>query len=395
MEPVSKPDCVSTDTAFRCALIIPTYNNEQTLKAVIDSAKIYCDDIVVVDDGSTDSTQNVIREIGGIISLGYSLNKGKGHALRMGMHHVFRLGFTHAITMDADGQHCANDIPALLEASKSQPSALVVGCRTLTATQSHTPPLRSRIGKFFGAFWFTFITGKKLSDTQSGFRVYPLALVEGCGCCSDRYEYEQELLIALLWQGIPLVTVPVQKKYFSKEESRSHFRPFVDFIRIFMINSRAAFQRCVLPKELWSMRKEPLLKVIQRVFEHELASNASPKRAAFSLSLGTFFAILPIPFFQVLSLIGLSFFIRINRPLAFIGVSISSAPLVPFWVALGVMVGLPFANMVSAITPLTKYWHYGVAWFIGSCIVAVFVGVVTAAISFPVFTAWHKKKNAT
>ncbi len=396
MEPIAPslpPAQANAASPWRCACVIPTYNNAATLPQVILNVKSYCEAIIVVDDGSTDTTKQVLEGISGVIKLGYGINKGKGHALRIGMHHALHAGFTHAITIDADGQHRSLDIPVLLKESEQFPRSVVMGSRSLDAPGSSTPPLRSRVGRSFGAFWFTFITGQHLFDTQSGFRVYPLAAVVDNGCVTDRYEYEQEILIAVCWQGFGIRSVAVQRHYFVQETRTSHFRPWMDFFRIFAVNSRAAFQRCLLPKQLWTMRKEPFGAVVRRALVHELKANASPRKASISLSLGTFFGILPIYGFQVLSLVGLSFVLPLNRPLAFLGVSISSAPLLPIWIGLGVMIGLPFTKLVEPYLPATTAFHYGAAWFIGSTLLACGIGLVTAGISYPLFAMWQKKKK--
>lgn len=102
-------------------MIIPTYNNVGTIGCVVTEAQRYCDDVIVVDDGSDDGTTEVLRAIEGIELVHYDHNRGKGHALKVGFMTALHKGFAYAITMDADGQHKASDLPAFLEANKQWP----------------------------------------------------------------------------------------------------------------------------------------------------------------------------------------------------------------------------------------------------------------------------------
>lgn len=114
-------DVSSVRTSFRnrsICVIIPTYNNVGTIGCVVTEAQRYCDDVIVVDDGSDDGTTEVLRAIEGIELVHYDHNRGKGHALKVGFMTALHKGFAYAITMDADGQHKASDLPAFLEANK-------------------------------------------------------------------------------------------------------------------------------------------------------------------------------------------------------------------------------------------------------------------------------------
>ena len=118
---------------FRVCVIIPTYNNAGTIVQVISDVTAYCQDVIVVNDGSTDETAVILQRLPMPITLvSYPQNRGKGHALVKGFRKAKELGFSHAITIDADGQHFADDIPLLLNKMEEKPEAIIVGCRNLT-----------------------------------------------------------------------------------------------------------------------------------------------------------------------------------------------------------------------------------------------------------------------
>ena len=168
-------------------VVIPTYNNAGSLERVVLDALNYCDDVIVVNDGSTDNTLHILQGITKATIVSYEKNRGKGYALKKGFQKALSLGFAYAITMDADGQHLASDIPILLDANRKNPGALIIGARDLDGVQ------RSKGSDFankFSNFWFCIQTGKHLPDTQTGYRLYPLKKLWGLSLITSRYEAE-------------------------------------------------------------------------------------------------------------------------------------------------------------------------------------------------------------
>jgi len=216
-------------------VIIPTYNNAQTLAAVIDSVLKYTDEVVVVNDGSTDHTADILypyREKIKIIS--YAINRGKGFALKCGFNYAQEQGYQYILTLDSDGQHFAEDIPLFVEASEKYPDAVIVGNRNLT--QDNMPKKNSFANKFSN-FWFALQTGQRLPDTQTGFRLYPLKKMGRLRPFTSRYEAELEMLVRCAWKGIKIISIPIQVYYASEEERVTHFRPGIDFMRISLLNT--------------------------------------------------------------------------------------------------------------------------------------------------------------
>jgi len=215
-------------------VIIPTYNNENTLAAVIDSVLEYAADVVLVNDGSTDQTAEILyqyREMIKVIS--YAMNRGKGFALKCGFNYAQEHGYQYALTIDSDGQHFAEDIPLFVAAAEQHPNALIVGNRNLT--QDNMPKKNSFANKFSN-FWFVVQTGQKLPDTQTGYRLYPLKKMGRLRPFTSRYEAELEMLVRCAWRGIKLISIPVRVYYAPEEERVTHFRPGIDFLRISLLN---------------------------------------------------------------------------------------------------------------------------------------------------------------
>ena len=215
-------------------VVLPTYNNEKTISEVVKEALCFCDDVIVVNDGSTDSTAEILHGIASITVVSYPQNKGKGYALKSGFKKALELGFAYAITMDTDGQHYPQDIALFLEANQKYPGALVVGSRQMEGVDR---PAGSNFANKFSNFWFYVQTGKKMEDTQTGYRLYPLRKLRGLSLLTSRYEAELELMAFASWHGVELVSIPVSVYYPSRDERVSHFRPIKDFTRISVLNT--------------------------------------------------------------------------------------------------------------------------------------------------------------
>lgn len=217
-------------------VVIPTYNNAGTILDVVRRSLEQCDDVIVVCDGCTDSTVELLSSLSGNIDiLEFKTNRGKGAALREGFRHARQRGFAYAITLDADGQHFPEDIPAMLQANIDNPGALIVGERTNLDKAKRSRG--SRFANRFGNFWFALQTGHRLSDTQTGYRLYPLKKLPPLGLLTSRYEAELELLVFASWAGVRLVRENVNVYYPPREERVSHFRPTRDFARISLLNT--------------------------------------------------------------------------------------------------------------------------------------------------------------
>ena len=141
------------------------------------------------------------------------------------------LGYAYAITIDSDGQHYPEDLPAFASALRNtQEPTLWVGSRNM---DSEGIPRKSSFGHRFSNFWFHLETGVKLPDTQSGYRLYPLLHLPK-RYFTGKYEFEIEVLVRSSWRGVQVSSLPIRVLY-DPSERVSHFRPFWDFLRISFI----------------------------------------------------------------------------------------------------------------------------------------------------------------
>lgn len=218
----------------KVCVLIPTYNNERTVETVIKGVLAFTDQIVVVNDGSTDSTAQIISKFPQVNVVSYTDNQGKGYALRQGFRRAQELGYACAISIDSDGQHYPEDLPLFLEKLEQHPSAIIIGARNM---EQASVPGKSSFGNKFSNFWFRVETGIKMNDTQSGYRLYPLILLNSISFVTKKFEFEIEVIVRSAWNGIEVVEVPVRVFYPEKTKRISHFRPFWDFTRISVLNT--------------------------------------------------------------------------------------------------------------------------------------------------------------
>lgn len=220
-------------------VVIPTYNNRGTILEVIRDVQQYCNHVIVVCDGPTDGTEELVRaQLPDVAVVAYSPNRGKGVALTVGFKEALRRGFRYAITLDSDGQHFASDIPLFVEQVSENEDSLVIGSRGL---KHDNMPQKNTFANKFSNFWFTVQTGLRLPDTQTGFRLYPLRKMGKMQLVTSRYEAELELLVRSAWRNIKIIPVDISVYYPPQEERVSHFRPGKDFLRISLLNTVLCF----------------------------------------------------------------------------------------------------------------------------------------------------------
>ncbi len=219
----------------KLCVIIPTYNNARTLSDVVTRTFEFSKNIIVVNDGSTDNTAEILGQLDIPYTLiSYSQNRGKGYALVKGFRKAMELGFQYAITLDSDGQHFPEDIPLLVKAAEKNLGSFIIGSRKLDGKEISKGSL---FANKFSNFWFYVQTGIKLPDTQTGYRLYPLYKLKWLDLITARYESELELMVFAAWNGTAIKPVDINVFYPSREERVSHFRPKADFLRITLLNT--------------------------------------------------------------------------------------------------------------------------------------------------------------
>jgi glycosyltransferase involved in cell wall biosynthesis len=221
---------------FRPCAVIPTYDNPDTVRAVVELVRPLLP-VIVVDDGSAAPGRAVVDAIGedGLAFIHHrEHNGGKGAAVTTGFELAQAQGYTHALQVDADGQHALDDIPRFLEAARAQPSALILGAQRY----DDSAPKGRLIGRQITRFWTNIETyGRIIDDPMCGFRVYPVApACEVARRCGQRMDFDIEVAVRLVWEGLPVVNLPTNVHY--PEGGVSHFHLVRDNVRISWMHSR-------------------------------------------------------------------------------------------------------------------------------------------------------------
>ncbi|WP_300720981.1 DUF2062 domain-containing protein [uncultured Alistipes sp.] len=370
-----------------CAVVIPTYNNDRTLGGVIAGVRRYCADIFVVNDGSTDRTAEVLASTEGIRTIAYARNRGKGYALRRGLRAAREAGFRYALTIDSDGQHYPDDIARFIERIERRPDTLLIGARNLTADNM---PARNTFANRFSNFWYLVETGRRLEDTQSGFRLYPLRRLGRLRSLCSRYEFEVEVIVRAAWRGVEVENIPVKVYYAPDGERVSHFRPLRDFTRISLLNSVLVLEALLFyyPWRFFrALTRENIRRFIRRNITRSPESNA---RLAAAMGWGVLCGILPIWGYQMI-FAGLSaHFMRLNKLVAIVFSNISIPPMIPFilygsyWLG-GRITGLPVELTLAEVT-LRRMAECLAQYLAGSVALAVVAGAAVWAVSWCVMT---------
>jgi glycosyltransferase involved in cell wall biosynthesis len=235
----------ATLSGQRFVFVVPVYNHEQRVADVIARARETGFPVIAVNDGSTDATGEILDRISGITVLHHGCNLGKGAALKTGLAEAARVA-DWAITVDADGQHAPEDAQGLIGAISPGERPLVIGVRT--DMSGPDVPWTSSFGRKFSNFWVWMSGGPWVSDTQSGFRIYPVPEALNLGARADRFQFEVEIVALAGWKGMKVVEAPVTVSYRPGMERVSHFRPFVDFMRNSSTFAQLITRRIFVPR---------------------------------------------------------------------------------------------------------------------------------------------------
>jgi glycosyltransferase involved in cell wall biosynthesis len=385
--------------ALKTWVIIPTYNNAGRLGPLLEDLSGYTRNILVINDGSTDHTRQVLDSFPQVRQIHLPKNRGKGWALRQGLRGVAAEQGKHAISMDSDGQHFARDLPIFLERIESGPHSLIVGSRNM---DQDSVPGKSQFGRRFSNFWYRLETGIDCPDTQSGFRSYPLEALQGMRYYTRKFEFEIEILVRAAWRGIPISWVPVEVSYTPEGGRISHFRPFRDFARISLLNSLLVilavfyfrprnYIRSLLRNRDWKAR------VLDQLWDR----GQSNGRKAISVGFGVFMGILPLWGFQLLLAIFFSVLLRLNKVLVILAANISLPPLIPLIIFLSYQVGAIWVPdsavrlpLSSQITWQTAFYHVR-QYVYGSISLALVAGLFSALLTWTLLSLTKRNQRST
>jgi len=381
-------------TELNVCVIIPTYNNNKTLKRVIDGVLNYTNRIIVVDDGSTDQTADILKNYPNLTQIQFSKNKGKGAALREGFNKALSIGFDYAITIDSDGQHYPNDISVFIDALKKDKNTILIGSRNMT---HETIPKGSSFGNKFSNFWFWAETSTKLTDTQSGFRLYPLKPLSDIKFYTTKFEFEIEVIVKAAWRKVAVKNIPIKVLY-DEDERVSHFRPFKDFTRISILNTWL-----VLVAFLYIKPRDFFLKIknkgIKRFFKENILYNSdSPTKKALSIALGVFIGIAPFWGFQTILVLALAALLRLNKVISFTFSNISIPPMIPIIIYGSLKIGSWALNKNEGVTYENDSIDFNFLlsleeYIIGSFLLAFICSIIFGATGFIIFNILEKKRG--
>lgn len=391
VSPMEKAD------VLKVCVIIPTYNNASTLAGVIEDVAGYSNHIIVVNDGSTDNTAEIILRFPSVQFISYSKNVGKGWALRQAFKYAADKGYHYSITIDSDGQHFAKDIPLFIDKIETIPNSIITGARNMGQA---SVPGGSSFGNKVSNFWFKVETGVNCPDTQSGYRLYPLLPLNKIHFITRKYEFEIEVLVRAVWKGIKVESVPVTVYYAPKNERVSHFRPFKDFFRISILNTVLVFISFLYIRPRNFLRilfnKEKLKKLLD---DHLFNPHHSSELKSVSVAFGVFMGIIPIWGFQLLAAIFLAVLFKLNKPLVIVAANISIPPMIPFiiygsykmgafWMGANAM-QIRFSRSIT----LESIKNNLVQYIYGSITLAIIAGIIFGMLTF-IFLKLTGKKTA-
>jgi glycosyltransferase involved in cell wall biosynthesis len=220
--------------------VIPVYNNASTIQDVVQRTKAVTENILIIDDGSTDADLREYLKKLNVEVIRHETNRGKGAALCTALQILQERSVDYMITLDGDGQHYPEDLPSLLSRLDEKEGALLVGCRDFNVPHI---PFASRIGRKLSNFWIQVETGISVEDSQSGFRAYPVPYVTQIACSSGHYHFETEILTRCAWGNLPILNHRIRTYYPPPGERISHFRPVLDTLRITRVHLQLVFCR--------------------------------------------------------------------------------------------------------------------------------------------------------
>lgn len=369
----------------KVCVLIPTYNNAETLKNIIEEIQHYTSNIIIINDGSTDDSETILSAYPHLITLNYSQNVGKGWALRKGFELAIKHNYDYAITIDSDGQHFPSDLPLFLDKLNSISPCLIIGSRNMNQS---TVPGKSNFGNKFSNFWFLVETGINLTDTQSGFRLYPVKELSSMKFFTKKYEFEIEVIVRAAWKGIHITSVPISVYYAPKEIRVSHFRPFKDFTRISLLNTVLVLIAIlyVYPKK--AIQSLFLKKTYLNIKDSLFNNSDSALIKSLSIGFGVFMGIVPIWGFQLIVGIFLAVLFKLNKGLFILSANISLPPMIPLIIFLSYKCGsvwmgdkavhLHFDRNISIETIHLNIIQY----LYGSMILAIIAGLVFGLMTY-------------
>ncbi|SHI70717.1 hypothetical protein SAMN05660830_00726 [Halodesulfovibrio aestuarii] len=386
----------------RPLIVIPVFNHREELSRVAIEALEH-GDVLIVDDGSTDGVSADIASLA-VQCIRHSKNRGKGAAILTAAAYAREHGYTHIVTIDADGQHLTADLPKFFVAIEANPDSVAVGVRDFSNAKNRNIPGSATFGRAFSNFWFRVQTGEKGLDTQSGFRAYPVGLLQELSFSESRYSFEIEVLVKAVWAGLSIQWLPIHVHYPEPEKRVSHLHRVKDNILISWLNTRLTM-RAVLP-----IPHRKLVRVEQSVenaseqfyltrpvdsLRDMVRQGASPEYVGFSAGLGVLLGTWPLFGIHTVATLFAASFLRLSKVIS-VGTSQFCMP--PFVPALCIEVGYFIRNgewltdvswQTLGVEFLDRAWE----WILGSLVLAPILAGVTGLVFYLVTRSIYKLRQ--
>jgi glycosyltransferase involved in cell wall biosynthesis len=224
-------------------IVIPSLDNHATIKPLIVSLLDEGYAPIVVDDGSSPPLKETLKEFGEEIEIiTHEKNRGKGEALLSGARCAKSRGVYFFVSMDADGQHLSSEIPKLLNANDNK--SIIIGARNFGIDNV---PFGSKFGRWFSNFWAVLDTSQKITDSLSGFRLYPISILD-LHFSTTGFDWEMEVLVKHAWKKRAIKEVDIECYYPDPNERVSHFKKFTDTMKIVAVHVKLLPLRVFLLK---------------------------------------------------------------------------------------------------------------------------------------------------
>ena len=213
-------------------ITIPTYNNPLSIREVVFDVLEHNFPVMVVDDGSDKEIKELFtaEEQEKIVFVRHPENQGKGQAIISGMQKAKELGYSHIVSIDGDGQHLASEAHKLIDICTGD--EIIIGARNFDL--EHVP-FGSKFGRWFSNMWARWDTGQEITDSLSGYRIYPISILE-LPIKTQRFDWEMEVLVRHADAGKTIKEVVIECYYPTAEERVSHFKKFDDTMAIVWVH---------------------------------------------------------------------------------------------------------------------------------------------------------------
>lgn len=383
-------------SGLNCCVIIPTYNNQNTIEKILKDTLVYTDKIIVVNDGATDSTPAVLKSFENRITIIHQpKNLGKGMALRTAFKKALTLNYRYAITMDSDGQHFPDDLELFLNRIEETPDSLIIGARNMN---SENVPGGSSFGNKFSNFWFFVETGISLPDTQSGYRLYPIERMKKIRYFTSRFEFEIEVIVKAAWNKIPVLYIPIQVFYAKGEERVTHFKPSRDSTRISFLNFYLVILAFSWYRPWRFIQSLTIANFKLFIQDNFFNKEESIIKKALSVAVGIFFGIIPIWGYQLVTAIAFAYFFKLNKAIVIVAANISIPILLPFILYASLKTGELVTGLKSSITihniDMQNIKSNLVVYLTGASVLAVVFSIFMGIVTYFILKVIRNKKVA-